>query len=111
MRPFAVAVAYIFVVVLAATTGYHTARPIHPSRSEGSAVSLTDARSVPRVVSPRRSELSNEALDNVIRNTCGACHNDGLRVGEMSLDSFTVANAAKHPQLAEKMIVKLRAGM
>jgi hypothetical protein len=29
----------------------------------------------------------------------------------MSLDSFTVANAAKRPELAEKMILKLRAGM
>ena len=31
--------------------------------------------------------------------------------GGMSLDSFKVADAASHPQLVEKMITKLRAGM
>jgi hypothetical protein len=111
MKPFVVAVTSAVVVAAAATTGYHGARGAIAARTEGPRTTLTNPRVSAAYVSPRRSELSNEALDNVIRNTCGECHNDGLRIGEMSLDSFTVENAAKHPQLAEKMIVKLRAGM
>src|SRR4051812_842221 len=110
MKRFAVAASSAVVVAVAASTGYHGARRAEARAAESHAVTLTNARVIP-VISPRRSELSNDALNGVIRNTCGACHNDGLRVGEMSLDSFTVENAAKHPQLAEKMIVKLRAGM
>src|SRR4051812_14655365 len=112
MKPFVVAATSAVVVAAAATTGYHSARSASSSSAASSrTVTLTNARASAPFVSPRRSELSNDALNNVIRNTCGACHNDGLRVGEMSLDSFTVENAATHPQLAEKMIVKLRAGM
>jgi hypothetical protein len=112
MKPFVVAATSAVVVAVAASTGYHGARRAQTTRAaEARVVTLTSARAAAPVVSPRRSELSNEVLDKVIQNTCGACHNDGLRVGEMSLDSFTVANAARHPQLAEKMIVKLRAGM
>jgi hypothetical protein len=109
MKPYVVAVTSAVVVAVAASTGYHGARRAELARTAESRA-VSNARVAP-IVSPRRSELSNEALDGVIRNTCGACHNDGLRVGEMSLDSFTVENATKHPQLAEKMIVKLRAGM
>jgi hypothetical protein len=109
MKPFVVAVTSAAVVAIAASTGYHGARNAELARTVESRT-VSNARVAP-IVSPRRSELSNEVLDGVIRNTCGACHNDGLRVGEMSLDSFTVENATKHPQLAEKMIVKLRAGM
>ena len=109
MKPLVVAAVSAAVVAVAATTGYHSGR-VQPVQSAESR-SLSNARVTAPYVSPRRSELSNETLDKVIANTCGGCHNDGLKVGEMSLDSFTVENAAKHPQLAEKMIVKLRAGM
>src|SRR5689334_3581723 len=109
MKPLVVAATSAVVVAVAATTGYHSARvqPAHSAETRA----FVNARATAPIVSPRRSELSNETLDKVIANTCGGCHNDGLKVGEMSLDSFTVENAAKHPQLAEKMIVKLRAGM
>ena len=110
MKPFVVAATSAVVVAVAASTGYHGARREAARAAETHSVTLTNAR-VAAFVSPRRSELSNDALNGVIRNTCGACHNDGLRIGEMSLDSFTVENAAKHPQLAEKMVTKLRAGM
>lgn len=118
MKPFVVAAASAAVVAVAATAGYTGARRaaltpvgVYPERSEGHSSTLTNALAAAPLASPRRSELSNEVLDNVIKRTCGDCHNDGLRVGEMSLDQFTVANAAKSPELAEKMILKLRAGM
>ena len=112
MKPFAVAAVGAVVVAVAASTGYHGARRAQMvSAATAHSTTLTNARATPLFVSPQRSELSNETLDKVIQNTCGACHNDGLKIGEMSVDSFTVENAAKRPELAEKMIVKLRAGM
>src|ERR1043165_7971747 len=111
MKPFVVAAISAVAVAVAATTGYHGARSASARAAEVHTTTLTNARVSSPFVSPRRSELSNDALNGVIRNTCGACHNDGLKIGEMSLDSFTVENAAKNTKLAEKMIVNLRAGM
>ena len=86
MKRFAVAASSAVVVAAAASTGYHGARRAEATRSAQShAVTLTNARLIP-VISPRRSELSNEALNGVIRNTCGACHNDGLKIGKAVVD-------------------------
>jgi hypothetical protein len=113
MRPLVVSATSAAVVAIAATTGYNGAKRLEAARAPlGYRAAAADAPAANRpIISPRRSELSNEELDNVIRRTCSGCHNDGLMVGEMSLDSFTVANATRHPALAEKMITKLRAGM
>jgi hypothetical protein len=114
MRPFVVAATSAAVVAIAATTGYNGAKRLEAARAPLSRRASAPAPAVSAnrpIVSPRRSELSNEELDRVIQRTCAGCHNDGLMIGEMSLDSFTVANATKRPDLAEKMIGKLRAGM
>ncbi len=52
-----------------------------------------------------------EALTAVVQKRCAECHNDDKRRGELSLETFDVAAAAKSPQLSEKIIAKLRAGM
>ncbi len=52
-----------------------------------------------------------QAQNDAIKRFCGNCHNDDLKKGEMSLDVFDVARAAERPDLAEKMVRKLRAGM
>jgi hypothetical protein len=111
MKPLVVAATSAVVVAIAASTGYHGARRADARVADARTATLTNPRAAAPFVSPRRSELSNDALNAVIRNTCGDCHNDGLKIGEMSLDRFTVENAAKDAELAEKMIVKLRAGM
>src|SRR5262245_55441766 len=46
----------------------------------------------------------------VVTTTCVSCHNDRARSGGISLQSFEVARAAEHAEIAEKMIRKLRAG-
>jgi hypothetical protein len=56
-------------------------------------------------------EISPEALTAVVRRLCGACHNDQLMLGNLSLTTFDVAAAPERPETAEKMISKLRAGM
>ena len=51
------------------------------------------------------------APERVVRGTCVTCHNDRTLRGNLSLERFDVAAAADHPEVAEAMIRKLRAGM
>ncbi len=55
--------------------------------------------------------LSPDALTDVVQRYCQSCHNDRRLRGNMSLEGFQVPDAPEKAQLAEKMIVKLRAGM
>lgn len=57
--------------------------------------------------------LSEESgnLTGIVQTYCHTCHNDALRTGNLSLTGFEVENAPNHPETAEKMIRKLRAGM
>ncbi len=47
----------------------------------------------------------------VIKRYCAGCHNDRRPASGLSLASFDVAEAASHREVAEKLIVKLQAGM
>src|SRR5688572_10255772 len=47
----------------------------------------------------------------LLKQYCVTCHNDRTKAGTMSLQSFDAATVIEHPELAEKMIRKLRAGM
>ena len=50
-------------------------------------------------------------LTEVVQTYCFVCHNDALKTGNLSLAGFEVENAPNHPETAERMIRKLRAGM
>ena len=50
-------------------------------------------------------------LNPAIRQYCAVCHNDRMLTGNLSLETFDVAAAHERAEVAEKMIVKLRAGM
>ena len=52
-----------------------------------------------------------EDLTLVVRLYCVACHNDVLLTGNLSLQHFDVGSPMEHWETAEKMILKLRAGM
>lgn len=56
-------------------------------------------------------EVPADTLTVVVRRLCGACHNDQLLTGNLSLQHFDVAKAPERAETAEKMIRKLRAGM
>jgi hypothetical protein len=49
-------------------------------------------------------------LNAVVKRYCVSCHNDARKLNALSLVSFDVGQAAQHADVAEKMIVKLRAG-
>lgn len=61
-----------------------------------------------QLASARPGDAAGQAI---IEETCQGCHNDRARYGNMSLESFEVAQADENSELAEKVIRKLRAGM
>src|SRR4051812_48018994 len=108
MKPFVVAATSVIVVAVAASTGYNGAKRLEAARAP---ISRPSESLITLHQPTTHTIVSADELTKVVQKTCTGCHNDGLLVGGMSLDSFRVADAAKHPQLAEKMITKLRAGM
>src|SRR5437899_1504236 len=51
------------------------------------------------------------AAQSVVSRTCAGCHNERSHSGGLSLESFAVGHAGDRPDIAEKMIRKLRAGL
>jgi cytochrome c5 len=50
-------------------------------------------------------------LTKVVQQYCVVCHNDQMLTGNLSLQAFQVESPVARGETAEKMIVKLRAGM
>src|SRR5438445_6962015 len=55
--------------------------------------------------------LSNDAQNALIKQNCVGCHNDKAKTGGLTLASFDAAHPEQNPDVAEKMIHKLRLGM
>jgi cytochrome c553 len=79
-------------------------------RAGPAAAPATDPEAMP-VFGRAASPSSSQAQNDTIKRFCGSCHNADLKKGELVLDGFDVARAAEHPEIAEKMVRKLRAGM
>src|SRR4051794_25210802 len=54
---------------------------------------------------------SAEEQSALVKQYCAGCHSDRGKAGQLSLASFDMTQAAEHPEIGEKMIRKLRAGM
>ncbi|MBI4475251.1 MAG: DUF1592 domain-containing protein [Acidobacteria bacterium] len=63
---------------------------------------------VPRAASTVMPIEDQEAL---LRQYCQGCHNDNLKRGEMSLTSLDLAHVDRNPELAEKIVRKLKTGL
>src|SRR5438128_10212821 len=77
--------------------------------------SATTARPAPPQTptpKPAVSHPTTPAPDHnaVVKRYCVTCHNDARKPGGLTLASFDVAHAAQNAEVAEKMILKLRAG-
>ncbi len=57
------------------------------------------------------ADLTAADLTDVVQRYCMVCHNDQMLTGNLSLQAFDVARAPAQAETAEKMILKLRAGM
>ena len=92
---------------------------IAATRPDGRATRPTAERPVPRtpkfghlaLPAARRTRARLDALTSVVQDYCTGCHSDEKKKGELTLDHFEVGKAVLTPELAEKMITKLRAGM
>ena len=58
-----------------------------------------------------RTRVAPATLTEVVQRYCQVCHNDQLLTGNLSLSGFDVEQASDRPETAERMILKLRAGM
>jgi hypothetical protein len=106
MKAIAVALAASGVLVLASKGGTNTVGPESARLSPAvSALAISPLAAHPA------PDSTTEALTAVVRRLCGLCHNDQALTGNLSLQHFDVAAAAREPATAEKMIAKLRAGM
>jgi mono/diheme cytochrome c family protein len=86
----------------------------------GTATALAAQRPEPVVASAVRPAAAHSspattsslaAAQDVVAKTCVGCHSDRGRAGNLSLQSFDINTAADHPDVTEKMIRKLRAGL
>jgi hypothetical protein len=59
----------------------------------------------------RSPALTAAELNGVVQRYCQVCHNDQLLTGNLSLQGLDVARPQERADVAERMIVKLRAGM
>jgi mono/diheme cytochrome c family protein len=55
--------------------------------------------------------LTADAQTAMVKQYCATCHNDRAKAGDLSLAAFNAATLEQHPDVAEQMIRKLRAGM
>ena len=91
----------------------------HGLAQKAPAAQQTTATTAPRPARPQAatpkpaaSHATTPAVDYnaVVKRYCVTCHNDARKPGDLSLASFDIAHAAQKAEVAEKMIVKLRAG-
>ena len=103
MRRFFLAtpVAMLLALGVATATGQSPAKP-------RTATAAPIASRGPAQPSPTTAAESQTAL---VKQYCVGCHNDRAKAGQLSLAAFDAAAVDQHPEVAEKIIRKLRAGM
>ena len=97
--------------VLAVDLSYSSLVP--QERVARSATTVASAATGAHAIVPATSAHTSPyaEFDSVIKRYCVVCHNDNLKTGNMSLQSFSMDSAAARGYIAERMIQKLRAQM
>jgi len=62
-------------------------------------------------VRPVAAGMPLDSQQALVKKYCFGCHNDNFKSGNMSIAELDLAHAAKNPELAEKIIRKLRVGL
>src|SRR5438034_3301490 len=65
----------------------------------------------PALTKPPVSALTVDAQNALVAQYCGSCHSERMKSGQLVLAGFDAAKIDQHPDVAEKMIRKLRTGM
>jgi mono/diheme cytochrome c family protein len=71
-------------------------------------ISATSPNQSPQV---RPTPDATHSPAQTVKQYCVGCHNDRSKTGDLSLAAFDVARASDHPDISERIIRKLRAGM
>lgn len=85
-----------------------TAGSAGPSRSPAAIHPVLERRTPARAANAR---LAPAALNGVVKQYCGRCHNDTMKRGNLTLARFDVASPFGQTDVAERMVAKLRTGM
>src|SRR6516164_1159727 len=66
----------------------------------------------PAAATPGHAAMTDAELTQAVQKNCVVCHSDKSKsqYGNVTLEHYDVAAAAKDPELTERMINKLRAG-
>jgi mono/diheme cytochrome c family protein len=109
MRPRTRAFLAVTGTALAGLTLYAADTPQAPAApAVRPAVSRPAAPQAPAMAAAHAPMANENAL---VKQYCGGCHSDRGKAGGLSLASFDVTAATEHPEVTEKVIRKLRAGM
>src|ERR1700736_213906 len=65
----------------------------------------------PQQQAPAPAGPSGAAQRALLDQYCVTCHNDKAKIGGLSLEKLDVAHVGENPQLWEKVVRKLRAGV
>src|SRR5215471_11527163 len=65
----------------------------------------------PRPAAPAAPPAATQAQRALIDQYCVTCHNDRLKTAQLSLEKLDLAAVGDHPELWEKVVRKLRAGV
>ena len=110
MKPLAVAAA-VTALFGAALSAQQTTRP---RTSQTPPVAPTMAASHPSTklgAAPSVSAISIDAQNKLVAQNCATCHSEKGKAGELVLAGFDAAKVTERPEVAEKVIRKLRTGM
>ena len=94
MKNLAVAAIAATFATVAVAAQHHSTRPLDRSLSARPSSTLTVA-----------------AQNQLVAQYCGSCHGERMKSGQLVLAGFDAAALDQHPDVAEKMIRKLRSGM
>jgi len=93
------------------TAAPRAAAPERPGASAPAPVRSTPRRPATRPVASVAPAMSSAAQTELVATYCGTCHSDRAKAGGLSLAGFSAMRAAESPDVVEKMLRKLRAGM
>ena len=95
----------------AATSRAAQAHPLAAATTPPARMAAAHTGSKPTSATPAGAQLDVTAEDQLVKQYCVTCHSEKGRAGQLSLAAFDAAHIDKTPDIAEKMIRKLRAGM
>jgi cytochrome c553 len=81
------------------------------SLTAASGPAKSTVRKQPAMAASHASTMSVDAQNTLVSSNCATCHDNDAKTGGLSLEDFDAATIDHHPEIAEKMIKKLRAGM